>query len=636
MRSAAALLISILLLGGVLLPLLAAPPARAALAEWTILVYLDADNNLEDVGIADFLEMASVGSTSLVNIVVQFDRIPGNDASFGDWTTTKRFLVAQGMTPTIPAALADLGEVDMADPASLVSFVTWGVTTYPARHYFLDLWDHGLGWQGVILDDNPNGYMTTAELGSALSQIRPTIGRNLDIVGLDACRLTFEIMAEVRPYVDYFVGSQKDEPLAGWPYDTFLTAVAAAPLMTPVQLGSWLTTAYIASYVGTSPYSVTLSLVSSAALPSLASTFSAFVSELNASVPLLQSQVIQARAATERYERNGVAGGDEFDLFHFSQNVAAASGNPRLAARARDLQAAIGSAVLANGVWDNPNPVNGVRARNAHGLSIWFPDIPTDPAYPNLSLSRATGWDGFLATYRSGTPTPLPTGATARGVDTTVPPDGLADAIRVDATPRANGTLVVVLTERDSIVASVQVPALTNQTEVLNLSVPHAGRFNVSVLMYTLGGKLADLAVTPGVAIQAPYTFQGTVTDAGGSPVQGATVTLQNRRTSAILVGTTDASGGYALAAVVPDFFEDGDVLTLAASAGSRQASATFVANARGTSQTANLVLGAAPADALSLGLLALAAGSLVVAILLAAIVVWQREQIRGLRRRLP
>ena len=35
---------------------------------------MDADNNLEDVGVADFLEMASVGSTSLVNIVVQFDR----------------------------------------------------------------------------------------------------------------------------------------------------------------------------------------------------------------------------------------------------------------------------------------------------------------------------------------------------------------------------------------------------------------------------------------------------------------------------------------------------------------------------------------------------------------------------------
>jgi len=72
-------------------------------------VYMDADNNLEDVGIADFLEMARVGSTSLVNIVVQFDRAIGYNNSYGDWTTTKRYLVQQGMTPTINAALFDVG-----------------------------------------------------------------------------------------------------------------------------------------------------------------------------------------------------------------------------------------------------------------------------------------------------------------------------------------------------------------------------------------------------------------------------------------------------------------------------------------------------------------------------------------------
>jgi hypothetical protein len=632
MRSAAPILALFLLLGG-LLPLLAAPPARAAPAEWTFLVYLDADNNLEDVGIDDFLEMASVGSTSLVNIVVQFDRAAGFDSQFGDWTTTKRFLVQQGMTPTPASALSDLGEVGMADPASLVAFVTWGILAYPARHYFLDLWDHGFGWQGVILDGT--AYMTTAQLGSALSQIRTVLGRNIDMVGNDACRMTLEIMYELQPYVDYFVGSEKDEPLAGWPYDTFLTAVAAAPLMTPVQVGSWLTTAYVASYVGTSPYSVTLSLVSSAALPSLASTFADFVAELNASVPLLQSPVLQARLATERYERNGLANGDEFDLFHFSENVASTSGNPRLAALARALQGAIGSAVLANEVWDNPSPANGVRAAHAHGLSIWFPDVPTDLADRDLSLSRATGWDGFLWTYRSGSPTTLSTGATAQSVDTSVPPDGLTDTIRVGATPPQNGSLVVVLTEGTSVIAAPQVLAVAGQPETLNLTAPRAGLYNVTVLYY-VAGKLSDLVSVPRLAIQARYRFNGTVVDAQGRPVAGATVTLQNARTSVVLSGTTNASGGYSLSSVVPDFFVDGDTLVLTAFSAGRQASATFVASARGTSQTANLVLDTSTSDGVNAGLLVLAAGSLVLAILLAGIAVWQREQIRALRRRLP
>ena len=45
-------------------------------AEWTVMVYLDADNNLESAGIDDINEMEIVGSTTEVNVVVQVDRIP--------------------------------------------------------------------------------------------------------------------------------------------------------------------------------------------------------------------------------------------------------------------------------------------------------------------------------------------------------------------------------------------------------------------------------------------------------------------------------------------------------------------------------------------------------------------------------
>jgi hypothetical protein len=47
----------------------------SAKAKWTFMVYLDGDNNLEGAAIDDFMEMSSVGSTSNVNIVVQFDRM---------------------------------------------------------------------------------------------------------------------------------------------------------------------------------------------------------------------------------------------------------------------------------------------------------------------------------------------------------------------------------------------------------------------------------------------------------------------------------------------------------------------------------------------------------------------------------
>ena len=52
------------------------PPIKNDTAEWTVMIYLDADNNLESAGIDDISEMEMVGSSDDVNIVVQVDRIP--------------------------------------------------------------------------------------------------------------------------------------------------------------------------------------------------------------------------------------------------------------------------------------------------------------------------------------------------------------------------------------------------------------------------------------------------------------------------------------------------------------------------------------------------------------------------------
>ncbi len=638
MRAAALAFAILMVSSGVLVLVPAAPRARAATADWTFMIYMDGDNNLEGVGIDNFLQMASVGSTPRVNIVVQFDRAaaasPTKDARYGGWTDTKRFLVTRGMTPTALNATMNLTETNMADPAALINFVNWSIETYPANHYFLDLWDHGLGWPGLLTDDTSGRYMSTPELALAITQIRIMLGRNLDVVGEDGCRMTFEIMDEIQPYVDYFVGSQKDEPLAGWPYDAFLGPVVADPSMTPVEVGSWLTDAYVASYRDATPssgYSVALALVSSAALPALVGTFADFVSELNATMPLRQPQVIQARAVTERYEKDGQAGGDDFDLYHFSENVAALVGNPRLSVRAGDLQAAIGNAVLSNGVWDEPNPVNNVHARHAHGLSIWFPDTVTAVGYSSLSLSRASGWDGFLATYRLGAPIPIPTNAGARAVDTDA--DGLADRIAVNATPPQNGLLWVYLTAGPRVVGSSELLAFAAQTETLNLTPALPAVYNVTVLYY-VAGKLSDLVAVGNLSIQASYRFQGTLTDEHGAPIAGGTVALTNPRTGASLSATSTASG-YAIDVVVPDFFQDGDLLVLNASYGGRQASASFLASVRGTSQTADLVIDLSGPPGVNPTLVALAVAALAIAILLAGIALWKHRQVRDLRRRL-
>ena len=84
--------------------------SAAAFAQWTVMVYMSGDNNIEDYIVKDIeLELAAVGSTAEVQVVALADRGPGYDRSYGDWQTTKLFHVTRGMTAAPENAVADWG-----------------------------------------------------------------------------------------------------------------------------------------------------------------------------------------------------------------------------------------------------------------------------------------------------------------------------------------------------------------------------------------------------------------------------------------------------------------------------------------------------------------------------------------------
>ena len=71
------------------------PKLSANSKNWTFMIYLDADCNLESAGIEDINEMEMEGSDDNINIVVQIDRILGYALSNGDWTGTRRFYITK-------------------------------------------------------------------------------------------------------------------------------------------------------------------------------------------------------------------------------------------------------------------------------------------------------------------------------------------------------------------------------------------------------------------------------------------------------------------------------------------------------------------------------------------------------------
>ena len=75
-------------------------------AEWTLMFYMDSDNNLEAAQLEDLREMIAVGSTPEVNIVALVDRAASADeddgysaepvANLKNWDTAKVLFVEKG------------------------------------------------------------------------------------------------------------------------------------------------------------------------------------------------------------------------------------------------------------------------------------------------------------------------------------------------------------------------------------------------------------------------------------------------------------------------------------------------------------------------------------------------------------
>src|SRR5688500_10660236 len=73
--------------------------AQADEAEWLVMIYSDADDNvLEQDLLIDLQEAELVGSTDQVTIIAQVDRFTGGYDGMGDWTGAKRFLITQDDT----------------------------------------------------------------------------------------------------------------------------------------------------------------------------------------------------------------------------------------------------------------------------------------------------------------------------------------------------------------------------------------------------------------------------------------------------------------------------------------------------------------------------------------------------------
>src|SRR5690606_22137096 len=128
-----------------------------------------------------------VGSTDEINIVVQA-------ASLGR-EETERVYVARNSIQVIEK----LPRVDMGDYQELKKFIEWTVENYPAKKYFINVWNHGLGWhstsfpafsahgaiqiQDVSIDSFTGNLITTEQMGEVMRYFADLTGNKVELYG---------------------------------------------------------------------------------------------------------------------------------------------------------------------------------------------------------------------------------------------------------------------------------------------------------------------------------------------------------------------------------------------------------------------------------------------------------------------
>ena len=354
-------------------------PAKEAVAEWTIMYFINGKNNLVDYVDTDMNHMEEVGSSDKLNIVVEV----------GKGASVKRYMMKKDDKPgdlTSPV-LQDLGNADMGDWKHLAEYGKWVKANYPAKHYMLSIWNHGSGWtksqrkfqdKGISYDDETGHHISTQDLAKALAEMG-----GVDIYASDACLMQMaEVSYELRDVAGLVLGSEDNEPGQGWNYARYMGPLAQNPAMSAVELGSHYIEAFRSSYQEAG-LATTISAVDPKAFKELIPVLDGWTSAVMAADE--KDIVRDAREKVQHFSDS-----DNIDLSHFVRllNEKTASGAVKSSGESliKYMQEKL---VLGNAV-------TGDRHPGAAGMAIYLPQSYVSQDYAELAWAKESKWPAFV------------------------------------------------------------------------------------------------------------------------------------------------------------------------------------------------------------------------------------------------
>lgn len=358
----------------------------AAKAKWTVMVYISGDNDLESYVVSDIEEeLARIPSSNTeVQVIALADRGPGYDTSRGDWKTTKLYRVTTGTIADSASALEDWGEKNMGDPQTLIDFVAWTRTNYPADRYALYFWGHGWSWHpGWVMEDfTDEDTLDYHETKAAI----PSLGF-IDVVGYDGCNMSsMEIFDLWHGHATAVTSSQEWVGWEGIQYDLVLGQLADTPTMTADQVA-------IATTQSASEDKTWSAVAVDSRFDVLIDAVDEWSAALSGGLNANRRNYDRAFGATRSFWQAPM----DKDLFDMAYEIHRLVSNQDIRNTSQAVMDAVDDVVL------NERHVNAYA--DAHGITIYHiskaSQKDTDYTYYRSTVDFAleTGWDEFVHAY---------------------------------------------------------------------------------------------------------------------------------------------------------------------------------------------------------------------------------------------
>jgi hypothetical protein len=342
---------------------------------WAILMFMVADNDLQEFAISDYEEAAN--NNEDVSIISILDTTDYEDYfvvldEYGNWRAISLTEYTEG-------------DINTGDPVWLKVGLSL-LYSIESNYKGLILWDHGSAWMG---DSN---YITTKDIGGqlevigvdetsgdglAISEVRLAVEEimdslqvdKLDFLGMDACLMSsIEVAYELKDVSKYFLASAFTEPGDGWDYN-FLKDISQST--GPEELGKTIIDKYFDFYSGTQQ-NLSLVLWDMSYMSNLASAISSLGDRLLYLLDEdLKNRILSYYYGITHYGDEGKSYYLLTDIGDFVYMLKTYESDLELVNRAQNVEDWLYNAVVYG-------KISGNVYLTSYGLSIYFPTTPDE------------------------------------------------------------------------------------------------------------------------------------------------------------------------------------------------------------------------------------------------------------------